>query len=258
MVPSDPFRNCAAEGRLPNLDSRVAKRVPGLTSPEVGLDESKGAPRRNGSTMGLVLRKLAVICALFFLLQNRPQLDRKDPSDLREKESYWRQLSQHKTDKREENVSVSKEGLDRLWKEEITKWKADMYELNKETFWEFKKVCLINNVNFNWENEFWAKFRNQVSRNIYTKEQKDYEDFSNLKSNKPTEKEIKDFIMSKRKSFDIFCDFLRNERSSLIDHVLKEWMKERSMVLDKMGHKKCKIQKLLKKIQKKKIAKYYS
>ncbi|EDL42307.1 hypothetical protein PVIIG_02673 [Plasmodium vivax India VII] len=213
-------------------------------------DESRSASRRSGSRMRCVFLKLAVICALFFLLQN--------PTDLQKKESQRRLLAQHEADQREENLNGSKELLDKMWRKEINKWKTDMYSINKETFWEFKKICLINNVDFKWENEMWENFRGQMSKNMYEKEQKDYEDFLTLKSKEPTEKEINEFILEKRKTFDIFCEFLKNERASLMDHVIREWMKVRSGILDKMEHKVQKVRKLLKKMKKKEVAKLYS
>ncbi|GAB65928.1 hypothetical protein PCYB_074290 [Plasmodium cynomolgi strain B] len=257
MVHSDPFSNCAAEKCPPSLKSKFANRIPGLTSLEVGFDESMGASR-SGSTMSGVFRKLAVICALFFLLQNLPQLERKNPTDLRKKVYHWRGLSQHELNKREENVSGSNEELDKLWKKELIKWKSDLYLINKETFWEFKRVCKINNVDFKWENEIWKKFREQMGKNIYEKELKDHQDFSKLKSNKPTEEEINNFILSKRDTFGIFCDYLKNERTSLIDHVIKEWIKVRGEFLDTVEYKAWKVRKLLKKMQKKEVAKLYS
>ncbi|GAW80421.1 Plasmodium exported protein, unknown function [Plasmodium gonderi] len=220
---------------------------------------------KNKNFICQTILKLAVISLLFFCVFNEQNHGLKDESkgmDLNEKNKKWnwRVLSELEEGKNKENTkhTNNQDWLDKLWKKEMEKWKSDVYLINKETFWEFKRVCLINNVNFKWENEMWKNFRDQMSKNILAKEKSDHEDFIAFKNKKPTKGEYNEFILAKRKTFSIFYDTLVNERSKLIDHVIKEWMNFRSQVFDKMEHKVLKVRKVLKKMKKKDIAKLYS
>ncbi|SCQ16345.1 Plasmodium exported protein, unknown function [Plasmodium ovale] len=161
--------------------------------------------------------------------------------------------------KEEEKVnSNDPEYLDKMWKIELEKWKSDIYEIKKLTYWEFKKVCVINNVNFMWENEIWKKYRDEIYKNIHIKQIQDLAEFIALKNQNPTYEQSCAFILEKKNSFKEFCDNLAKEKDVLIDNVIKEWMQFRTELINKMEHKVQKVQKTLKKMKKKKVAQFYA
>ncbi|SBT55878.1 hypothetical protein POVWA2_086130 [Plasmodium ovale wallikeri] len=165
----------------------------------------------------------------------------------------------NKEKKEEEVVNPNDpEYLDKMWKIELEKWRSDIYDIKKSTYWEFKKVCVINNVNFMWENEIWKKYRDGIYKSIHIKQLQDFSEFIALKNQNPTYEQSCAFILEKKNSFKEFCDNLAKEKDVLIDNVIKEWMQFRTELINKMEHKVQKVQKTLKKMKKKKVAQFYA
>ncbi|SBS95753.1 hypothetical protein PMALA_049230 [Plasmodium malariae] len=156
----------------------------------------------------------------------------------------------------------SLELLEQMWKKEFLQWRKHLYEINKEIFWDFTRICLINNIYFSWGNGVWLKYKNILNKKISEKEYKDYEDYLALKNKNPSDEECNKFISLKRNSFIEFYNTLKEEKTLFIDQVIMEWMKFKERFISRnikstMTEKKKLKRKLKKKLKKKKKKKSF-
>ncbi|SPJ10410.1 Plasmodium exported protein, unknown function [Plasmodium sp. DRC-Itaito] len=122
-------------------------------------------------------------------------------------------------------IEMNSSDLEKKWKNICFEWRRDLNDICKQIFWEFKKVCIKNNVNVDIENDTWKTWRDQVQNRIIMKEEQDNQDYLKFKETQYTIIDIDRFIYEKRVSFKLFNDELLSEKDSFIECLLNNWLK---------------------------------
>ncbi|SOV22727.1 Plasmodium exported protein, unknown function [Plasmodium sp. DRC-Itaito] len=218
------------------------------------------------NSVNCIFFKILIIVIVFCTLQSASHIEKDNLPDLQggihiSNNIIARSLaSAYTSEQRYKKVEMNSNDLERKWKNISFEWRRDLNDICKQIFWEFKKVCIKNNVNEDIENDMWKTWRDQVQNRIIMKEEEDNKDYLKFKETHYTTRDMDKFIYEKTISFKIFNEELLSEKDSFIDCLISKWLKYKEEHLDTKGgkelkeqRKKSKLKKAGKKMKNKKI-----
>ncbi|CRG96080.1 Plasmodium exported protein, unknown function [Plasmodium gallinaceum] len=161
---------------------------------------------------------------LYILLQCVSKLRNELPVKLQHDNFHSRTLIEYEhseiNNSKNEEYSII---IDREWKKEYNENRRCLYEIDKKLFWNWKKICIMNNIHYKWETERWNTWRELRNKMILKREEKNERDLTKFKNKNPNSNKIDLFIRKNKNSFKRFCKHIIKEWKIFLEKALKDW-----------------------------------
>ncbi|SOV76654.1 Plasmodium exported protein, unknown function [Plasmodium sp. gorilla clade G3] len=209
---------------------------------------NKDMKKMHKNSWNCIFFKIFIIVIIFCILQCASYIDNNKLPYLQAQINMGNKLrarnlaSVYISEQRYKKIEMNSSDLEKKWKNICFEWRSDLNDICKQIFWEFKKVCIKNNVNVDIENETWKTWRDEVQNRIKMKEDEDNQDYLEFKETPYTTKDMDKFIYEKTVSFKLFNDELLSEKDSFIKCFLSKWLKYKEDHFDTKGVKELKEQ----------------